>query len=143
MITEQHSPKPDRNKMTPNTNTLFNERPTDQFIPMEDGNDEHQIPPANVIASVLTRAHKNLVKAKNAFLSKIAPRWNRRNRDEYVYVSLDELANANVIANNSFSDIKCSPIDLTVVTAAILIVCCASLIVFSFASLVHYMINNQ
>ena len=107
---------------------------------MEDGNDEHQRPPANVIASVLTRARKNLVKAKNAFLSKMAPRWwNRRNRDEYVYVSLDELANAN----NSFSDIKCSPIDLTIVTAAILIVCCASLVGFSFASLIHYMINNQ
>ena len=136
MITEQHSPKPDRNKMTPNTNTLFNERPTDQFIPMEDGNDEHQIPPANVIASVLTRAHKNLVKAKNTFLSKMAPRWNRRNRDEYV--SLGEPP--NLIAS---SCVQCSPIDLTIVTAAILIVCCASLIVFSFASLVHYMINNQ
>ena len=102
---------------------------------IEDGNNEDQRGPANVIAKTLRGARKNLVKAKNAIVRKM-PRWNRRNRDEYA--SLDELP--NVIAP---SHVKCSNLDLTVVIAAILIVLVASLILFSLASLIHYMINNQ
>ena len=106
---------------------------------IEYGTDEDENGPSSVSPNFLMKtlrgARKNLVKAKNAIVRKI-PRWNRRNRDEYA--SLDEVP--NVIAP---SHVKCSNLDLTVVTAAILIVLVASLILFSLASLIHYMINTQ
>ena len=100
---------------------------------MEEGSNEY---PANVISSVMRRAHTNLVKVKETFVRLVT----RRSRHRHEYVSLDEVQNH---APWSRSCAQYTRTDLMVVIMVILIVGCVALILFWFASLIDEIINNE